>query len=113
VESFNGRLRDECLNEHLFPALALASRIIETWRTDYNTVRRTSVSAGWRPPSLRTVPAIGIWTSKLSHKRPKKNGERVTMGLLPAMSVKPVLYIASFDCLTFSIAMKAIGTSVG
>lgn len=39
VESFNGRLRDECLNEHLFPSLAAARRIIEAWRTDYNTVR--------------------------------------------------------------------------
>ena len=29
VESFNGRLRDECLNEHLFPSLAAARRIIE------------------------------------------------------------------------------------
>ncbi len=36
VESFNGRLRDECLNEHLFPSLAAARRIIEAWRTDYN-----------------------------------------------------------------------------
>ena len=38
VESFNGRLRNECLNEHLFPSLAAARRIIEAWRTDDNTV---------------------------------------------------------------------------
>ena len=37
VESFNGRLRDECLNENLFGNLAEARRIIETWRIDYNT----------------------------------------------------------------------------
>jgi len=38
VESFNGKCRDECLNEHWFVSLAEA-RIIEAWRIDYNTVR--------------------------------------------------------------------------
>ena len=36
VESFNGRLRDECLNEHLFANLNEARQIIEEWRIDYN-----------------------------------------------------------------------------
>ena len=36
IESFNGRLRDECLNEHLFNGLASARRIINAWRHDYN-----------------------------------------------------------------------------
>jgi putative transposase len=39
MESFNGRLRDECLNEHVFGSLAEARRIIEAWRIDYNAVR--------------------------------------------------------------------------
>ena len=39
VESFNGRLRDECLNEHWFPTLEEARRHLEAWRQDYNTVR--------------------------------------------------------------------------
>ena len=39
VESLNGRFRDECLNEHLFPGLAAARRIIEEWRNDYNERR--------------------------------------------------------------------------
>ena len=38
VESFNGRLRDECLNEHLFTNLNEARQIIEEWRIDYNTI---------------------------------------------------------------------------
>jgi putative transposase len=38
VESFNGRLRDECLNEHVFASLAEARRLIEAWRDDYNRV---------------------------------------------------------------------------
>ena len=39
VESFNGRLRDECLNEHVFFSLAEARQIIESWRYDYNHLR--------------------------------------------------------------------------
>ena len=39
VESFNGRFRDECLNQHWFVTLADAQRIIEHWRQDYNTIR--------------------------------------------------------------------------
>ena len=36
IESFNGRLRDECLNVHQFASLAEAQTIIEAWRMDYN-----------------------------------------------------------------------------
>ena len=36
VESFNGRLRDECLNEHLFASLRHARELIAAWRDDYN-----------------------------------------------------------------------------
>jgi putative transposase len=39
VESFNGKFRDECLNEHWFLDLADARQIIAAWRTDYNEVR--------------------------------------------------------------------------
>ena len=39
IESFNGRFRDECLNEHWFLSLAQARHIVETWRVDYNAVR--------------------------------------------------------------------------
>jgi putative transposase len=39
IESFNGRLRDECLNEHIFVNLHNAQQIIESWRQDYNTNR--------------------------------------------------------------------------
>jgi putative transposase len=39
VESFNGRFRDECLDQHWFLDLADARRTIEAWRVDYNTRR--------------------------------------------------------------------------
>jgi Integrase core domain len=49
VESFNGKFRDECLNEHRFLNLAHAIATIEGWRADYNTVRPRS-SLGNRTP---------------------------------------------------------------
>ena len=39
VESFNGRFRDECLNEHWFLSLVQTRQIVEAWRLDYNAVR--------------------------------------------------------------------------
>lgn len=39
VESFNGRLRDECLNEHWFTSLDHARALIEAWRREYNEER--------------------------------------------------------------------------
>lgn len=42
IESFNGRLRDECLNTNVFYPLDDAREIIERWREDYNN---------WRPHS--------------------------------------------------------------
>lgn len=39
IESFNGKFRDECLNEHVFVNIKSAQEIIESWRQDYNTNR--------------------------------------------------------------------------
>ena len=39
IESFNGRFRDECLNEHWFRSTAHARCLIENWRIEYNTQR--------------------------------------------------------------------------
>jgi putative transposase len=49
VESFNGRLRDELLNETLFGSLPHARAVLESWRRDYNTERPHS-SLGWQTP---------------------------------------------------------------
>lgn len=50
IESFNGRLREECLNLHWFTSLDEAQAIIEDWRVDYND-RRPHSSLGYRTPS--------------------------------------------------------------
>jgi putative transposase len=49
VESFNGKFRDECLNEHWFGDLKEAREKIETWRQDYNQ-RRPHSALGYRTP---------------------------------------------------------------
>jgi putative transposase len=59
AESFIGRLRDECLNEHLFRSLTEARRIIEGWRLDYNTGRPHTSLSGLTPAEFATRPAKG------------------------------------------------------
>jgi len=49
VESFNGRLRDECLNETLFASLSHARSVLSGWRHDYNHVRPHSGIGGLTP----------------------------------------------------------------
>jgi transposase InsO family protein len=49
IESFNGRLRDECLNEHWFLNLAHAKTIIEAWRCEYNEERPKKALGGLTP----------------------------------------------------------------
>jgi transposase InsO family protein len=49
-ESFNGKLRDECLNGEIFYSLKEAQVVIEQWRVEYNT-RRPHSALGYRPPA--------------------------------------------------------------
>ena len=49
IESFNGKFRDECLNEHWFMSMRHARQLIEEWRQDYNTQRPHS-AIGYQTP---------------------------------------------------------------
>jgi putative transposase len=49
IESFNGKLRDECLNEHWFRSLHEARLIIGSWKEDYNNERPHSSLKGLSP----------------------------------------------------------------
>jgi len=49
IESFNGKLRDECLNETLFSSLAEARSTLEEWQEDYNTHRPHSALGNLTP----------------------------------------------------------------
>ena len=58
VESFNGRLRDECLNEHWFMSLAHARAVIEAWRREYNEERPKRSLGGLTPAQFAKQLAI-------------------------------------------------------
>ena len=49
IESFNGKFRDECLNENWFVSLLDAQQTIEAWRVDYETARPHSGLANRTP----------------------------------------------------------------
>jgi len=58
-ESFNGKLRDACLNQELFYSLREAQVVIEAWRREYNRVR-PHLSLGYRPPAPATYRPIPL-----------------------------------------------------
>ena len=49
IESFNGRFRDECLNEHWFTSVAHAEAVIEAWRREYTEERPKKGLGGLTP----------------------------------------------------------------
>jgi putative transposase len=57
IESFNGRLRDECLNEHWFMSMQHARSTIEAWRVEYNTERPHSSLDDQTPEEFRDAHA--------------------------------------------------------
>jgi putative transposase len=72
IESFNGRLRQECLNQNWFLSLAEARETIENWRQDYNEYRPHSsldqqtpseFVAGWQ--QTRTDQKAGFLTHEM------------------------------------------------
>ena len=67
IESFNGRLRDECLNANVFYSLPEAQERIELWREDYNN---------WRPHSaLGNQSPVEYTTSVLNQRSPDQKDE--------------------------------------
>jgi putative transposase len=66
VESFQGRLRDECLNRHWFLGLSDARHTVEAWRQDYNRSRPHS-ALGYRSPEefRRTFETVAMRQQEL------------------------------------------------
>jgi len=69
IESFNGRFRDECLNEHWFINLPQAKIIIEAWRRQYNEERPKKALGGLTPKTYAGLLAQNM--NKLSTKDSK------------------------------------------
>lgn len=83
IESFNGRLRDECLNETLFTSLRHTRQVHEAWRMDYNSIRPHSALKGMTPtnfakhtpkPIQPEEPILPVATGSL-------DGHQLTSGL--------------------------------
>jgi putative transposase len=71
IESFNGRLRDECLNAHVFGSTTEAQRVLDAWREDYNHVRPHSALQD-------QMPAVGaLWVNlERSDRKPNRRSLR-------------------------------------
>ena len=54
IEAFNGRFRQECLNENWFLSLTDAEEKVESWRRQYNRIRPHN-SLGYRPPVPESI----------------------------------------------------------
>src|SRR6266404_9973550 len=80
MESFNGKLRDECLNEHVFSSLAEARRLIEAWRIDYNAERPHS-SLGYLTPN----EYVANWLATRSPNHPPDASFRTATGRTAAV----------------------------
>ena len=77
IESFNGRLRDELLNEEVFGSLADARRKVAIWRHDYNTIRPHSALNGASPiDARRTLELVeGSTRGALANPSPMRYAE--------------------------------------
>ena len=85
IESFNGRLRDECLNVHQFTSLAEAQTFIEAWRTDYNHRRRHSSLGNLTPNDFVATQPQGKQVAEVTSPRktrPAKTGKTSYPGVL-------------------------------
>jgi putative transposase len=94
VESFNGRLRDELLNETLFSSLAQVREALEAWKDDYNTVRPHS-GLGNLPPAVY---------ARLSVSAKQRDGTLRSLGGFAPRPVAPPSQTGSNDEQTLLIA---------
>jgi putative transposase len=86
IESFNGKFRDECLNESSFASLQEARDIIEAWRTDYNE-QRPHQSLGQLTPNAFAATQLELPTALLitmaldgATSSPPSYRERISLG---------------------------------
>ena len=94
IESFNGRLRDELLNETLFTSLAHARAALAAWKGDYNTVRPHSGISNL-PPAIY---------AKLSASAMQRDGTLRSIGGSAPRPVAPPSPMGSNDQQTLLIA---------
>lgn len=82
VESFNGRMRDELLNETLFLTLGQARVIVACWVDDCNTERPHS-SLGYAPPAAFAAEPEKQWAACTQPMLRLRSRAMITVGLFP------------------------------
>jgi putative transposase len=60
IESFNGKFREECLDQHWFISLEEAIQIVNSWRHDYNHDRPHSALGNKSPITFSSLQACGL-----------------------------------------------------
>jgi cytochrome c1 len=116
VERFNGRLRDECFNGHLFTSLRQARDIIEEWRIDYNTNRPHTSPHGLTSTESQHAPSRDKTGKDSSHVMNEDKSERRSL-VIPCASVKSCVFISracalySFFCSIEILILRCKGTS--
>ena len=71
IESFNGRLRDECLNDTLFSSLHHARAILAAWKQDYNNIRPHSAHGGKTPSEFAAQSDTAISPYPIASNAPE------------------------------------------
>jgi putative transposase len=79
IESFHGRFREECLNEHWFLTLDDARETIENWRLDYNRVRPHSSLGYLTPEEFRMGCANVESKHRFPHSHSPDGGEFISL----------------------------------
>lgn len=90
IESFNGRLRDECLNVNVFVGITDAQEKLNVWRDDYNQVRPRGSLNHMTPHEYMTIHA-GVQEPPGSRPAARINTQWETAGGLPLVAGGPVL----------------------
>lgn len=87
IESFNGKLRAECLNQHWFKSISEAKDIIEHWRLEYNQVRPHSSLDNLTPtcPAFKQFLTFLVCENWGQVKTYMNNPVQVTVGVLAAL----------------------------
>lgn len=79
IESFHGKFREECLNEHWFLTLDDARETIENWRLDYNQVRPHSSLGYLTPEEFRMGYANVESKTRFPHSHNPDGGETISL----------------------------------
>jgi integrase-like protein len=99
VESFNGKLRDECLNEHAFSSIDEARRLISAWHYEYNDCAHTQL---WTTERLSSSPLRrSSQCLRFAHYDGDTRGDHVKS------ATSPLPYVATSHSVVYALTLMA------